>query len=219
MKLSENTLAVLKNYSSINQSIKISNGNTIATMSPLKTVLSRATVADTFDKSFCIYDLGRFLSTLSLFKSPDLEFTDTSVVISEDKQKVVYRYCDEKMIVIAPSNDITFPSPEVSFDLTPEALTSIVKATSVLGLPDIAIVGEGGKLYLRSVNIKDAGSDEFNVQIGETEYTFKAVFKPEYLAKLTSATYKVEVSSKNISRFTGDNIVYYIATEATSKFN
>lgn len=218
MKLSDNTLSVLKNFASINQGIKITEGNTLSTISPLKTLLSKATISDKFDKNFCIYDLNRFLSTLSLFKEPELEFSESAVVIKGGNQKITYRFCDEKVIVAAPSKEIQFPTAEVQFDLTQEALGQAVKATGVLGLPEIAIVGEAGKLYLRAVNSKDVGSDEFSEQIGETPHVFTAVFKPEYLSKILPANYKVEVSSKKISRFTADNVVYWIATESNSTF-
>lgn len=218
MKLSDTTLTILKNFASVNQGIKIMEGNTLSTISPLKTLLAKATIADTFDKNFCIYDLNRFLSTLSLFKEPELDFSESAVVIKDGKQKITYRFCDEKVIVAAPAKEIQFPEAEVRFDLTQEALGQAVKATGVLGLPEIAIVGENGKLYLRAVNSKDVGSDEFSEEIGATSHEFTAVFKPEYLSKILPSSYKVEVSSKKISRFTADNIVYWIATESNSTF-
>lgn len=219
MKLSENTLSILKNFASINQAIKITPGNTLSTISGLKTLLAKAKVDNTFDRTFCIYDLNRFLSTLSLFKEPELQFSDTAVVITGGKQKVTYRFCDEKVIVAAPANEISVPTPEVTFTLTQEALNTAVKATSILGLPDIAFVGEGGRLYLRSVNIKDAGSDNFDEEIGDTTHNFTAVFKPEYLSKILPTTYKVELSSKKISRFTSEAVTYFIATESNTTFN
>jgi hypothetical protein len=218
MKLSENTLSVLKNFASINQGIKITEGNTLSTISPLKTLLSKATISDNFEKSFCIYDLNRFLSVVSLFKEPELEFGDSAVIIKGGKQKVVYRFCQENVIVAAPAKEIQFPDAEVVFNLTQEALGSEIKATGVLQLPEIAIVGEGGKLYMRAVNSKDVGSDEFNEEIGETSQEFTAVFKPDYLSKILTGNYKVEVSSKKISRFSSENMVYWIATESNSTF-
>lgn len=218
MKLSETTLSILKNYAAINQGIKITGGNTISTMSSGKTMLSRATIPDTFDQSFCIYDLNRFLSVVSLFKEPELEFSNSAVIIRGGKQKVVYRFCEENVIVAAPSKEIKFPDAEVSFTLTQEALNAAVKATGVLQLPEIAIVGEDGKLYLRALNSKDVGSDEFNEEVGTTDQTFTAVFKPEYLSKVYPANYKVEVSSKKITRFTSDNMIYWIAIETSSTF-
>lgn len=219
MKLSDNTLIILKNFASINQGIKINAGNVISTISPLKTLLAKTKVEDTFENTFCIYDLNRFLSVLSLFKNPDLSFTDSSVFIKDGKQKVVYRFCDEKVIVAAPATEVKFPSPEVSFDLTQEALQSAVKATGILGLPEIAIVGENSKLYLRAVNTKDNGSDEFNEEIGDSLYSFTAVFKPEYISKLLPSTYKVEISKQKISKFTSNTLTYWIAIEAHSTFD
>ena len=218
MKLSENTLSVLKNFASINQGIKITEGNTLSTISPLKTLLSKATISDNFEKSFCIYDLNRFLSVVSLFKEPELEFGDSAVIIKGGKQKVVYRFCQENVIVAAPAKEIQFPDAEVVFNLTQEALSSVIKATGVLQLPEIAIVGEGGKLYMRAVNSKDVGSDEFNEEIGICGREFTAVFKPEYLSKILPGNYSVEVSSKKISRFSSDSVVYWIATESNSTF-
>ena len=218
MKLSENTLSVLKNFASINQGIKITEGNTLSTISPLKTLLSKATITDNFEKSFCIYDLNRFLSVVSLFKEPELEFGESAVIIKGGKQKVVYRFCQENVIVAAPAKEIQFPEAEIVFNLTQEALSSVIKATGVLQLPEIAIVGESGKLYMRAVNSKDVGSDEFNEEIGDTSQEFTAVFKPEYLSKIFPGNYKVEVSSKKISRFSSENTVYWIATESNSTF-
>lgn len=218
MKLSDTTLSVLKNFASINQGIKINAGNTLSTMSSLKTMLSRATIPDTFPNTFCIYDINRFLSVLSLFKEPELEFSESAVIIRGGKQKVVYRFCQENVIVAAPSKEIAFPAAEVSFVLTQEALSAAVKAAGVMGLPEIAFVGEDGKLYLRAVNSKDVGSDEFNEEVGETDQTFTAVFKPEYLSKVLPAKYTVDVSSKKITRFTSDSVVYWIAIENSSTF-
>jgi len=218
MKLSENTLSVLKNFASINQGIKITEGNILSTISPLKTLLSKATITDNFEKSFCIYDLNRFLSVVSLFKEPELEFGESAVIIKGGKQKVVYRFCQENVIVAAPAKEIQFPEAEIVFNLTQEALSSVIKATGVLQLPEIAIVGESGKLYMRAVNSKDVGSDEFNEEIGDTSQEFTAVFKPEYLSKIFPGNYKVEVSSKKISRFSSENTVYWIATESNSTF-
>ena len=218
MKLSEKNIAVLKSFSMINQSIKITPGNTLSTMHPMKTLLAKAKVDDTFDKSFCIYELPRFLGTLSLFKDPEIELRDSDMVISSGRQKVVYRFCDQSLIVAAPEKDLAFPDPTVVFDLDEANLASVIKATGVMQLPEIAIVGEDGKLYARAVNTKDVGSDSFNIELGDTDKTFTAVFKPEYITRLLSGTYKVEISDKKISRWTADGVTYFIATEANSSF-
>lgn len=217
MKLNEKTIAVLKNFSLINQSIKITPGNTLATMHPQRVLFAKAEVEDKFENTFCIYELPQLLATLSMFENPDIEFRETDLVISSGKQKVVYRYCDESAIIAAPNKDLVLPDPEVNFELPEGVLASVIKATGVLQLPDIAIVGENGKLTIRAVKDVDPGSNTFDVELGETELTFKALFKPEYLSRLPNGSYKVEISSKKISRWIGEN-VYWVALEKDSAF-
>ena len=65
MKLSESTVNLLKNFSSINQSILFKAGNKLRTISVMKNILVEANVAEEFDKDFGIYDLNQFLNGLS----------------------------------------------------------------------------------------------------------------------------------------------------------
>ena len=64
MKLSNDTRDVLKNYSTINANLLVSSGNKIATMSQMKNIVSLATLPDTFENEFAIYDLNEFLLSL-----------------------------------------------------------------------------------------------------------------------------------------------------------
>ncbi len=87
MKLSENTLEVLKNFASINQSILFTEGKELDTVSVQKNVLASATVTETFKSSngedFAIYDLNEFLSTVSLFDDPDVNFGEQFATIKD----------------------------------------------------------------------------------------------------------------------------------------
>ena len=69
MKLSTNTIQVLKNFASINQNLVIKEGNTISTMSAMKNIVAKAEVEETFPKQVAIYDLNEFLASLSLFNN------------------------------------------------------------------------------------------------------------------------------------------------------
>ena len=66
MKLSEQTIEVLQNFSTINQSLLFKSGDVLRTVSPQKTVLAEVTVPDNFESEFGIYDLGQFLSAMTL---------------------------------------------------------------------------------------------------------------------------------------------------------
>ena len=76
MKLSDTTISVLKNYSTINQNLMIKAGSNLSTMSAMKNIVASAEVSETFERDVAIYDLNEFLATLSLFNNPDLDFQD-----------------------------------------------------------------------------------------------------------------------------------------------
>ena len=213
MKLSERTIQILKNFSSINQSIQVLPGNVIKTVTPLKTVYAKAEVSENFEQEFAIYDLSRFLGTVSLFDSPDFEFSDKSVTISSGKQRVKYTYADPSMITTAPKKDINFPDSNVEFTLTSEHLSMISKAGSVLQMPEIAIVGEDGVISIRAVDSKNSTADVFSLDVGETDKDFKVIFRPENL-KFIQAEYKVSLTDQGISKFETDGLTYFVATEA-----
>ena len=60
MNLSTNTIALLKNFSDINQNILIKPGNKIQTISNMRNILAEAEIKEKFDSEFAIYDLPQF---------------------------------------------------------------------------------------------------------------------------------------------------------------
>ena len=88
MKLSVQTLALLKNFSGINQSILFKKGRSLRTISVMKNILAEVTINEEIPQDFGIYDLNQFLNGLSLHQSPDLDFTnDGYVVIKEGRSR------------------------------------------------------------------------------------------------------------------------------------
>ena len=53
MKLSNETVSVLKNFSTINQNLVIKSGNKIATMSAMKNIVAKAEVLEEFPQDIC----------------------------------------------------------------------------------------------------------------------------------------------------------------------
>ena len=72
MKLSDKTLSVLKNFSTINQSILFKQGSKLRTISVMKNILAEATITEELPKDFGIYDLNQFLNGLSYIKVQNL---------------------------------------------------------------------------------------------------------------------------------------------------
>jgi hypothetical protein len=218
MKLSDNTLTVLKNFSSINHGILFRAGNVIRTISPQKTVMASAEVEETFDRDFAIYDLSKFLGALTLFDRPEIKFGDTQATIASDKRKLVYTYADPSTFLTAPSKELNFPETDIKFNIANEELQKIQKAASVLQLPETVISGDGENIYLSADDSKNPSKDKYSIVVGQTNATFNAVFKNENL-KLLPNDYAVEISDKGISKFSATGVVYFIASEATSTFN
>lgn len=223
MKLSKHTLNMLKNFSDINMSIEIKKGSVLRTVSVQKNILAQAELEDEFPKDFAIYELNRFLGAVSLFDDPELEFNAKSVNIGTTKHSADYVYCDPSMIVTPPENNINFPDPEVKFTLTQESLSQVMRASNVLGTPEIAI--EGGphpndSIRIKALDVNNDSTDTFQVVLDEKSgHTFRFVFKTENM-KMVSGNYDVEISSKGISHFSlqGTKLQYWIATESTSSF-
>lgn len=218
MRLSDKTIAILKNFATINQSIALKAGSTIRTMSQSKTILASAVIDEEFPQNAAIYDLNRFLSVLSLYKAPEIEFKDDRFVISEDKRTTKYVYTNPEMIVTPPEKDIKLPSVDVEIDLKWDDIQSVLKAAGVFGLPEIAFVGTGGKVYLRTLNVSDPSSDTYDVLVGETEDTFRMIIKVENI-KLIPGDYKVSISTKGISEFAAGPVKYFIAVDTKSTYN
>ena len=218
MKLSNETINVLKNFSTINQNLVIKEGSDITTMSAMKNIVAKAKVDESFTKEFAIYDLNEFLSALSLFGTPDLDFQNDFVVITEEgsSKSLKYWYSDPS-VVTTPTKDITMPSNEVKFNFSSDTLAEITRAASVIGAPDMVL--ENGKLKVTDKKNTTANDFALDLDVPASEVDYKFWFKVENL-KLLPGSYGVEVSSKNISKFTNTNVAieYFIALEPESSY-
>lgn len=220
MKLSEKTLNILKNFSSINQSILVKQGNQLRTISVAKNILAEAEIKEEFPRDFAIYDLNQFLNGLSLHQDPEMDFSpDSYLSIREGKRRVKYFYADPNVIISPPEKEIQLPSQDVCFQLDSVTLEKLLKAAAVYQLPDLCAVGEGGVVKLVVRDKKNDTSNEFAIVVGETDKEFAFNFKVENI-KIIPGAYDVIVSSKLLSQFTNSNhdLKYYIALEPDSVY-
>lgn len=219
MKFSERTLTILKSFSSINKSILMEEGNVLKTVTPEKTLVASAKIPDQIPAQACVYDLSRFLSILSLYKDPEVEFEDKYFMIKDGKQRTKYVYADVSMIHAAPKKDIQVPSADVVVDVSWEDLQSVIKAAGVLQFGEIAFVGEDGKIYLKAVDSNNSNSDDYGVEIGNTSDEFKIIVKTDNL-KLLPQDYNVTLCAKGISEFKSSDgdVTYHIAIDTKSTY-
>ena len=222
MKLSDSTLSLLKNFSTINTSILFKKGNKLRTMSVMKNILAEATIQEEFPKDFGIYDLSQFINGIELHKPSIPEFNfenDGYVVIKEGKMKSHYFFADPQVIITPPDKPIELPSEDVTFTLSTQQLDKLLKAAGIYQLADLSVVGENGVVSLLVRDKKNETSNRFSITVGETESVFNFNFKVENI-KILPGTYEVVVSQKLLSRFTSKNhdLIYYIALEPDSTF-
>jgi len=217
MKLSNETLSVLKNFSTINSGLLFKQGSTISTVSSSKTVLAQAVLKDEFPQEFAIYDLTNFLSVLSLGKdASELDFDDKHVYIKSlgGRSKIKYRVTDKQFIVTPPEKAIVLPSVEISFELSSDDYDWIMRTANVLQSPNVAIIGNENKLKITSFDTSSDAAHANSLDLGDTDKEFCAVFKTENL-KMIPGAYQVSISSKGIAHFKNvkDSIEYWITTE------
>lgn len=217
MKLSAETIAILKNYSTINPSVLFKPGSVLSTMSTQKSIFAKATIKEEVERQFGIYELNKFLGVLSMFKEPELRFFDSFLEVFSGKQRVRYTYADPSLIITPPDKELVVPEPEVEFDLTADDLGSVIKALSIMSLPEISITGNGKDLEVQAVNSKNPSADVYSITVGSTEKTFQSYIKTENL-KFMSKDYHVSVSSKGIVKFESAGLTYFVASEAHSYF-
>ena len=224
-KISNQTLDVLKNFSSINSNILVKEGNTLTTISPVKNVMAEATVPETFDQEFGIWDLNKFLGTISLFEDPEFAFENKHVTISSSKNKSsVQYYYSEPSLLTTVNKKINMPDPVVTCSITQKTFNDILKASSVLQVSDIAIRSNAAsELEIVALDKKDKSSNSYSIALGDLptmEHEFCFYFKAENL-KMLPGDYDVNITDKVVSQFTNTNqsLKYWVALESDSYYN
>ena len=220
MKLSTDTLTILKNFAGINSGIEFRAGDTLSTMSPGKTILAKAKLKDSFPEAFCVFDLNQFLSVHSLYKDPELKFDEYNVIFSAGRSKTTYRKTAKEMIITPPDKDLSLPSVDAEFKLTEDTFAALMKSANVLQSPNISVESDGEKIFVTCYNSKDDSAHTYSTEVGESTNVFKAVFLTENW-KMIPGTYDVKISSRGLAEFnhTTQDVDYWIAIEAKeSKF-
>ena len=223
MKLSARTIQILKSFAQINQSLIFAPGNELKTISPLKTMVAKATIAETIPQQFAIWDLPRFLGVLSLFDDPDLEINEKFITIKSGKSKLDYVYCSPDMITQPPKKMVDLPADAVEKVLPSATLQSVMKAVGVLQLPEIAFVGKDGNFTIEALDTKPKSasdatlSNSFSILVGETVKTFKMIMKAENI-KIMNEEYVLKISPQGLCHFKGSDVEYWIVCEQNSTY-
>ena len=188
----------------------------------MQNVLAEVEIEEYIPKDFAIYDLPQFLNTVGLYKDPDIDVTqeETYASIREGKaNRSKYFFSDPSVIIAPPEKEMKLPSEDVSFTIEDVQLQKLLKSSSILGLPDLSVIGKAGVVKLVVSDRKNDTSNEYAIIVGETDKEFSFNFKVENI-KLIPGSYQVVISRKNLSRFYSEryNLTYFIALEPDSSY-
>ena len=223
MKLSKQSIEILKNFNTINSNLHIVPGQDQVTVSPMKNIMVEAKFEEDFPVEFAIWDLSKFLGTLSLFEDPSLTFHENHVTISSDSTNVVYHYAEPKLVKgCRPDKEFVMPDTVVHFDLSQREFVELQRASAVLRLPDLCITDNDGSIDILSLDKTDPTTNRYSITVSDEapDATFKMYLKSEYL-KLLPGDYSVSISDRVVSRFEHSDIgvTYYIALDSDSVYN
>ena len=205
MKISTNTLNILKWLSTINSGIKIDVGNKLYSKFEANSMCAMVEVEETFPNQFITANLSKFLALVDLFEDPDFEFTDEYVKISSPNGKNKTHYYQSRPELVTQPNKIPKVQTEIalSFNLSSENLKKIFKACSVMNVSDIKLTAKDGVIIMSILNKSVKTGDTFDVVVGEcdadTDVSF--YYKKQNLKLIADYSYDVEVYPVGLTKF------------------
>lgn len=213
MKISVKTLQILKNFSTINNSIYVLRGNEISVISKGKNVLAVAKVDENFPFPFAIYELNKFIAALSMFINVDFK-EEYAELYNDGGSKLKYYYCDPEFITYVEPEKISMLDQAITsftFELSSDNLSRIEKISSIMKLDTLSVVGDGNKLQLIALQDKQFTKDNFVIDLGNSDYRGEWNIEIENL-KLMKDEYFVSISPKFWKFYNTDkSLCYWIA--------
>lgn len=219
MKLSENTITVLKNFSGINTGLVLKPGKKQSSIAISKHVMAEVEITEEIPVEFGIFDLPAFISNLNYFKDGELEFDKDKCIMSSGTGVKMTFYASAPSLIMTPTKRLPDFEPVAVFKLSHETLTKAIALANVNSLAHLLFVGSNGKVSLRVTNEESSTSNTGEFPLGDYQgATFKAVFKVENL-KLLPVDYTVSVNDNAFAKFSGDDgkVVYFIALQSEEK--
>ena len=216
MKLSENTLAVLKNFASINSGVVLKAGKAQRTISPEKSILVEASIEDDIPSEMGIYDLNQFLGIITTLRNPEVTFAKDQIVLTDGELSVTYRGCSANLIITPPEKELVLKDITTKFSLANATSQKLIKVASMINLPNLSVVGKNAELLLKIHERANDTSNDGIMKIGDyAGKDFIATFKTENL-KLLPDDYNVEVQAGAFAKFVNQNntLTYFIALES-----
>ena len=216
MQISSETIQILKNFASINNSIVIRPGDIISTVANGTSIFARAQVAEHFPKEVLIYELGSLLALLTIKENQEVDFGDKSLTISKDGGQFEYFYAGPDIVKGAPSGTIEVDE-YYKFKLTAEDVAMINKAAAITSAPHLSITCTDQTVTLSVHNRKNRSANNFKRTLGTGLENFDVFIAIENF-KIIPDAYEVTVSRRNFIHLKHEtkNLQYWIACDPDS---
>lgn len=225
MKITPRFIEVLKNYSIINPSILFMPGGEVSTISPLKNILSIATIDETIPQKFSIYDLNEFIGIVSIMDDPQAEFTQNQIILKSGRKSVKYTMGSPDTFECSPYENIDVDEDDIiaKFNLNYSDFSNIIKACSILKNKHLTIEGNEGQLEIKSIDNKNKTSSTYAINLNDkaiklSSESFRRMFDIDNF-KIMNRDYVVSIHKDYLIEFRSDDdsIVYWIAPSTETK--
>lgn len=205
MQISKQTFEILKNFTSINNSISVTEPSVLKTVSIAENIIGIYDCEETFPE-WQLYNSVPFMSMVTLFELSkiDFDFTDKAVVIKSPGSRITIVYDDPDLIpVLGDLKDSAvykkFDNFDASFTMASDKIIQIQKAANIMGLPDMSVKLTDGKGLITIVDGENPDSNAMKVAIsGEGSCDVTMMVKN---LQLVTGDYNISVANNVMSRF------------------
>lgn len=230
MRLSHNTIALLRNFSKINTGLRFEKGDQLRTISAGKTFYAEGKLDDECPTEATLYSLNEFLSLIARSEHPlQLSFDTTAsktfpygcVTIQEVETLNMIgsvACCQPQMVITPPFTNRVSIDYDLGFDLTAADLVYLKKQSDE-HIERIMIRWSGDTVRLQKMGRRDStvGLIEARNTFPDTAQ-FDCFIKTEDLKRLMPGPYSVQITKKNVAHFLykGFPLEYWMPTKEVS---
>jgi hypothetical protein len=224
MKISQETFDVLKNFSTINNALAITEPNALKTLSIAENIIGIYDCPETFPEVAHIYNSVPLMSLVSMVGIERCDFNfgkdNLGIKVTYNEKdvntvsKIDIRYDDADMIPILGNLKESsvykkFSDWDASFTLPHVVIGWLQKAANIMGVPDMTVKMADGKGMITIVDSENPDSNTWKTAIkGEGSCTITMMVKNMVVV---DGVYTVRIANDKIGKFElNDSTLFYI---------
>lgn len=219
MKLSQETIQVLKNFQAINTNLIMYPGNMLATQNNGRSIFAMHEIVETIPQLVHIYDLPSLLGILSLSDDPEITFNESSFTINNQHGGEFEYYYSDPAVVFGPKNKTPNLEDVYTFNITKEEISMLIKGSGILGATTFSIFVRNDSVYTTLGDPKTPSSNAYTKLIGAAnELDFDIRVSVGDL-KMVPDNYEVSLTTKKFVKFKSQtkNALYVINPTSQSR--